>query len=182
MFNKKIIFSFILFFPLHLCGTELIKGDIDAPQGATFSFSIKNNLMTTFNAFYVAANETITNAGKNFAIARLNSGEKAFEPLAPEKITLNGTPDQNNPLFGEKNRALGLLRPSGGTDLLVAVTEQQPDIVYLVQNTFNPKNMLLVAAGPLHDASGARSSGVINLETNILAYVFAAVNPAVGNF
>src|SRR5579872_1509227 len=100
MINKKIIFSFFsLFFSWYLSGATLITGDKDAPEGATFSFSIKNNLMSPFGMFYVAANETIT-AHQEFTISRLNRGTTAFEPLTPEKVTLNGKDDENNPLFG----------------------------------------------------------------------------------
>src|SRR5579863_39305 len=145
MINQKIVISFFtLFFSLHLSSAVLMTGDADAPEGATFSFAIKNNLISPFSAFYVAANEAVT-TNKEFAISRLNRGATAFEPIAPAIVTLNGKADQNNPLFGAQNNALGLLRPAGSTDLLVAVTNDNPAVVYLVQNTFNVKNMMLVS-------------------------------------
>ncbi len=159
-----------------------MTGDKDAQEETTFSFPIKNNIMTNLGTFYVGANATITSNGKEYAISRLNRNARAFEPLTPEIVTLNGTAERSNPLFGQKNNALGILKPAGGSDLLVAVTDIKPAVVYLVQNLNNPKNMLLVDTPPLSDAAGLPSSGIINLITNNLAYVFAAVKPMVGNF
>ncbi len=182
MINKKFIIPVCtLFFSLKLFCAVLIKGDKDASESATFSFSIKNNVINPFGAWYVAANEDVV-TGKEFTISRLNRGTTGFEAITPETVTLNGKVDQPNPLYGQKINTLALLRPSGGNDLLVTTTDANPAIVYLVQNTFNIKNMILVATHPLHDAVGAQSSGVVNLTTNILAYVFAAVKPAVGDF
>src|SRR5579862_6761120 len=97
MFIKKILLSVvIIFFPFLLQIRQLIKGDKNAAQGTTFSFSVKNTTPGSFNALYVATNETIvSDDAKQFALARLSSGSPAFEPLAPEKITLNGEVEQD---------------------------------------------------------------------------------------
>jgi len=181
---KKIVLSaVIIFFPFQLPSRQLIKGDKNATEGTTFSFSVKNTTPGAFNALYVSSSETIdSDDAKQFALARLSSGSSAFEPLAPEKITLNGEVEQNNPLWGAKNIALSLLRPTGGSDLIVTTVDTQPDLVYLAQNLFNLKQFSLVKVGPLHDAIGAKSSGVIGLSSNVLAYVFAAVKPESGDF
>src|SRR5579872_2704877 len=124
MINKHILFSFLILvssLPLH--GTVLLTGDKDAPEGATFSFSVKQNFINPFGAFYIAANQTIESEGKNYTISRLNRGATAFEPLTPEIVTLNGTAEKINPLFGQKINALSLLRPAGGSDLLVTVAD-----------------------------------------------------------
>jgi hypothetical protein len=182
MISKKIILSlyiFSLFF--NLSCAELIQGDNDAPEGATFSFGIGPSIMSGFSNFYVGSNTPLTN-NKNFALSRLNRGNRAFQPIAPEKVVFNAEVDQENPLFGQKIIALSLLKPIEGMESPVAVAHDDPNIVYLVENSFNNAQINIASAGPLHDAAGNISDGIIALETNVLSHVFATVNPSVGTF
>ena len=182
MINKKIVILCIsLFASLHLKSAQLIIGDPDAPQGATFSFGIDQNIFSSLGNFYVGSQQMLT-VSKNFAFSRLIQGANAFEPLAPETVTLNGVPDQSNPLFGQKISALGILKPAGRGDTPVVVTATNPAIVYLCEEISNPQNVTIIPSKPVHDAAGNISAGIAALTTDVTGHVFAAVSPANGVF
>src|SRR5687768_16198259 len=101
LMNKKINISFLLLtFPLYIFNWELIEGDKNAPEGQTFSFSVKENVLSNNGTFYEGANEVVLN--NEFSLSRLIRGTKAFAPLTPEKANFNTNPDSENPLFGAK--------------------------------------------------------------------------------
>ena len=90
MINRKTFFALLnLVFFSPVISTELIRGDKDAVPGTTFSFPIKQNLMSSFGTFYVGAHESLAE-NKEFALSRLVRGTTAFEPIAPEVVVLNG--------------------------------------------------------------------------------------------
>jgi hypothetical protein len=183
--NKKISISFLtLFLSLYLNSATLIKGDKDAPEGQTFSFSVNKNIFSSSGTFYEGANETIT-ANQEFAISRLALGARAFAPLAPETITLNGTADSPNPLFGAKIIALGMLEKEVGLfieDMPVIVGGNRQATVYLFEDISRPTNIVVEASQDVHDAQGDVSSGIVDLTTNGIGHVFAAAKPNTGEF
>jgi len=183
--NKKIGIS-LLTLSLSLCliSAELIEGDKDAPAGQTFSFSVNKNAFSSSGNFYEGANETLT-ANQQFSLSRLLRGTKAFAPLTPETIILNGNAGVTNPLFGAKILALGILEKEAGfflEDMPVVVGENRPATVYLFETITRAGDITVQASADVHDASGAVSSGIVELTTDGVSHVFAAVKPNVGEF
>lgn len=184
---RKIGFSlFILLISSHLHSAVLITGTQDAPDGQTFSFNVNKNILSSSGTFYEGANETLV-ANQEFALSRLIRGANAFSPLTPQLVTFNGQEFAENPLFGAQITALGMLEAEEGfamRDMPVVVSAQTPAKVYLFEKI--PQNASasfdLVSSRDLHDASGAVSSGVIDLTTNVTSHVFAAVKPNGGEF
>lgn len=182
--NKKINFFLLLsFFPFYLFNSELIEGDKNAPEGQTFSFSVKENILSQNGTFYEGANEVVID--NEFALSRLIRGTKAFAPLTPATVNFNTKPDSENPLFGAKIVALGTLQKDVGLfieDMPVVVAESRPATVYLFEDISPTGNIELIASQDVHDANGNVSNGIVDLTTNALRHVFAAVKPNTGEF
>jgi hypothetical protein len=183
--NKKIIVSLItLSLSLPIDSAILIKGDKDAPEEQTFSFNVNKNIFSSSGNFYESSNEILI-ANQEFTLSRLVRGAIAFMPLMPQFVTLNGNPETSNPLFGDKIIALGMLETEDGfviRDMPVVVPETRPADVYLFENINQFDHTVIVTSGDVHDATGAVSSGIVNLTTNVINYVFAAVKPNNGEF
>lgn len=182
MINQKIVITlFTCIFFLPITSTELIKGDPDAPTGTSFSFAIKQSLMSGLGNFYVGSNELLA-ANQIYSLSRFSRNSQSFEPIAPETVVYNGQVDQPNPIYGAKINQLNLLKPAGGADSPVVVTSANPAIVYLIEKSFNITQMNIVGTEPVRDADGLPSSGIISITTDILSHVFAAVKPALSTF
>jgi len=183
--NKKISSLLLLSISFSLHSAILIQGDKDAPLGQTFSFNVNKNILSSIGNFYEGADENLL-ANQEFSLSRLMRGATAFMPLAPETVSLNNQNDSNNPLFGAKIIALGMLETEEGfsiRDMPVVVTEQQPAIVYLLEKIISPSSIQMVSSvHPVHDATGAISAGIVQLTTDIGHHVFAAVKPNGGQF
>lgn len=183
--NKKIsIFLITVSLSFYLHGAILMRGDKDAPEGQTFSFAVNKNIFSVTGNFYESANEILT-ANQEFTLSRLVRGAIAFMPLMPELVIFNGSPDRENPLFGDKIIALGMLQTEDGfsmRDMPVVVGESRPSTVYLFENINQFDSTIIVSSQDVHDASGAVSSGIVDLTTNNDAHVFAAVKPNNGEF
>lgn len=183
-FMSKISFFFIFsLFPVYIFNSELIQGDKNAPAGQTFSFAVKKNIMSQNGTFYEGANEVIID--NEFSLSRLMRGTKAFAPLTPATIDFNTQPNTENPLFGAKIIALGMLQKEMGLfmeDMPVVVAENRPATVYLFEDILTNGNVTLISSQDVHDANGSVSSGIVDVTTNTLAHVFAAVKPNGGEF
>ncbi|HLJ31670.1 MAG TPA: hypothetical protein VKU36_04485, partial [Candidatus Babeliales bacterium] len=182
--NKKIIslLTFTLSFYLH--GAVVIKGNLDAPEGQSFSFTVNKNIFSNSGNFYETSNEILTE-NQEFTLSRIMRGAPVFTPLMPEIVTLNGVPNTENPLFGDRILQLGMLETEDGffmRDLPILVGESKPKRVYLFENINNFDNTIIVPSGDLHDATGAFSAGIVSLTTTQQAHVFAAVKPNGGQF
>lgn len=185
--NKKTSISLLtLSLCLSLNGADLIIGTADAPAGETFSFNVNKNIISRNGNFYEGALTNITDpADQPFALSRLMRGAQAFMPLAPELVTLANVPESVNPIFGAGIVALGLLEVEDGfstRDIPVVVTENNPNIVCLLENAINTKKISMVVSNPIHDAAGNISSGIVDLTTNIVNHIFAAAQPNGGQF
>ena len=181
--NKKLGILVVATISLYITSAELIEGDKDASEGTTFSFSVNKNFFSGNGSFYEAANETLT-ANQEFTLSRLMRGTKAFVPLTPETVSLNGS-ETSNPLFGPKIIALGMLETEDGLftrDMPIVVNENRPATVYLFENATNPAKIELRSSDDVHDAQGHVSSGIINLATDYAAHIFAAAKPNTGEF
>jgi len=164
-------------------GAVLIQGDKNAPEGQTFSFPVKENILSKNGTFYEGANEIVID--NEFSLSRLIPGTTAFAPLTPATVNINGTPDVENPLFGAKIIALGLLEKEVGyfiDDLPVVVSENKPATVYLFDDITTAGKITLVPSADVHDANGNVSNGIVDLTTNVKSHVFAAAKPNGGEF
>ena len=185
--NKKIGISFLIsLLSLQLNGAILIRGDKDASEDQTFSFSVNKNIFSSSGNFYESSNEIITE-NQEFTLSRLARGAIAFMPIMPQSITLNSHINTENPLFGDKIIQLGMLETEDGfyiRDMPVIVGENRPARVYLFENInqFNNTIVMVPPTGDVHDATGAVSSGVVDLTTNNSSHVFATVKPNGGEF
>lgn len=182
--QKKIIISLLtLSLSLSLTSAVLIEGDKNAPTGQTFSFTVNKNFMSTSGAFYEGANEVVVD--NEYSLSRLNRGAKAFQPLTPATVTLNGNPETENPLLGAKIIALSMLEKEAGffmEDMPVVVTENKPATVYLFEDIMPSGTITLVPSHDVHDANGNVSNGIVDLATNSVGHVFAAAKPNGGEF
>lgn len=176
--------SLAIFIPLH--SAVLIKGNEGAPEGQTFSFSVKKNILSSNGTFYEGANEIVPD--NTFSLSRLALGATAFAPLTPEIVTLNVQPDQEDPLFGAQILALGLLQKEVGffmEDIPVVVGSNRPATVYLFEDITTAGAVTLQASQDVHDAAGAVSSGIVDLTTRVTSdggFIFAAAKPNNGEF
>ncbi len=183
--NKKIgILFFLSTISLQLSSAILIRGDKDAPEGQTFSFTVNKNILSNAGNFYESSNEILTE-NQEFTLSKLMRNANAFMPLMPEIITLNGQQETQNPLFGDRILQLGLLETEDGffmREMPVIVGESRPARVYLFENNNQFNNTIVVPSGDVHDATGTFSSGIVDLTTNNASHVFAAVKPHGGEF
>ena len=183
MKKKLILYLFALSASLPLTCAVLIKGDKNAPEGQTFSFTVKENALGKNGTFYEGANEIVVD--NEFSLSRLIPGTQAFVPLTPATVNINGKPDLENPLFGAKIIALALLEKDVVVfpeDMPVVVSENKPATVYLFDDISTSGNIILVPSADVHDAQGNVSNGIIELATNTKAHVFAAAKPNGGEF
>ncbi|HSC25109.1 MAG TPA: hypothetical protein VLB80_02730 [Candidatus Babeliales bacterium] len=183
--NKKIII-FLVIFSLYSSfnGAILIKGDKDASEGHTFSFNVYQNIFSPAGNFYEGSNEVLT-TNQEFSLSRLLRGTNAFMPLIPEIVTLNGSSDVANPLFGDKIIALGMLETEDGfsvRDMPVVVGSHNESTVYLLENINKFNGTIMASSNNTRDALGSISRGIVNLTTNTTSHVFAAVKPHIGEF
>src|SRR5579863_176866 len=182
--NKTIITLFLITISSPLHSATLIQGDPNAPTGQSFSFAVNKNIFSPSGNFYESANEIITE-NQQFTLSRLIRGATAFTPLMPPLVTLNGKPETENPLFGDKIIQLGILETEEGLfmrDMPVVVGQTRPANVYLFENITQFDNTIVIPSGDVHDANGAVSPGIVALTTNISSNVFAAVKPNGGEF
>lgn len=155
-------------------------------QGATFNFAIKKYAKgLANNTFFVAADQNAGGFGKvrDFAITRLQNDAVTFEPLAPEKVTINiNNLDQPNPIFDAGIRELALLENSSqGLLLPAAVTQNLPNVIFLYE-TAEQKNTSLLQSLPLRDARNRIGKQLFGLTTDNNARVFSMIQPVDADF
>jgi hypothetical protein len=184
--NKKITLLLLLFScSLHLHGSVLIQGDPSALPGETFSFFVGNTIFSSNGNFYEGSNQTLV-ANQQFALSRLARGTTAFVPLASEFVMLDSVTNAPNPLFGQQIIALGMLQAEDRfamRDVPVVVGANDPAKVYILETSATPESITMASSVlPVVDANKNVSNGVVNLTTNNLSHVFAAVKPNGGQF
>lgn len=150
---RYLVLCVFISFPNYSANT--LKGDASAAPGETFSFPIKAHV--TGKRFYTGAhNQT----GGTFSIARVNAVGDAFEGLTPERVTLNGQPNQLNPLH---NSQINFLKLLGKANRPVAVTQQLTDM-FLIQEQ-KPTLTTVLRAQNIKDSGGATTAGIVGIET-----------------
>lgn len=129
-------------------------------------------------AVFVGAGTVPGTDYRTMSISYANAAGTAFSGLTPEKVKLNGVATQPNPLFGAVISQL-----SFSDKAIVAVSQTQPNILYLIRYYTSPTTMEIYSAGPLKDANGGTSQGVIALAGSPHSTIFAfALLPATGSF
>ena len=178
-------FFLILFSPIK--AAQLIQGDT-ANSTQSFSFPIGLNKIYRSNGMlFIAAKQAVPE--NNFAISFANINDSNFKGLTFSTVNLNNVAAQTNPLNGAQINQMALLE-----NFPVVVKNGEGSTIYMINQfdslNYNPQNVAIVSAQNIHDASGvSNTSNIIGLETaqhgkesNLGFVIFAAVNPAVGNF
>ncbi len=193
---KPLLFLYVASIYLHNFSADILRGNAET-ENESFTFSLQEHIQnTSANNFYVGAQpgQEGTNTTQEFALARISRNRNQFQGLTPKQVTLNGHPDQENPLFDQAISSLTLLesanRDATGIDEFpVTVIPSQPATIYFFVDTFNQKRISLDSVSNIPDATGATTSGIINLAgaesqevTGLRNQVFAAVKPQEGNF
>jgi hypothetical protein len=150
-------------------------------ENPSFSFPVKAHVTSAISrSLYVGADQA--GAAGSFSVAATLPTMTKFIDVAQEKATINGKSDQSNPLFNQRITILSLIEPSSlGSEHLIAVAAHQPEAVYLFDSIQSVTPSLLTVP-QLPDATGAVTSGIINVAAAPQGFVFAAVKPNSGNF
>ena len=130
-----------------LIGSSLFLGDLTAPDGNNngFSFDLlpklgKNRSQETV---YVGSAVDLTNSTddiKKFALAAASSSGTGCRAIAQEKATINGTPDQSNPLYGAQLSTLCM----AGTKPVV-ITQEDHSTVYMITSAHTSSTCAIVS-------------------------------------
>lgn len=128
--------------------------------------------------FFVGAGETPSAAYRDMSISYATPMGSNFVGIMPETITINDVPGQPNPLFGAAIEHLSFSEKG-----IITTTQAQKNVLCLLKYYTSLSSILLYTAGPLKDADGNISQGIIALEGNPQNNVFGLILlPATGNF
>ena len=189
----KIVVTVLLSFSIitsNLYAAKFVLGDrTDTTNSDSFSFDLLTKAVfdASSERFYVANNDTaaLTGDQRKYALAGAASSTTQFIAGAPEKVTLNGTANQNNPLFGARIAQLGVI----GSQPL-AVKNDSQKAIYWVTSTLGVTPQTMVSVTSINDANTAASEGVVLVSDNAHgctltgsgSTLFAAVKPNGGDF
>lgn len=170
--------------------SKFVLGDrTDTTNSDSFSFDLltKSVFDAATGRFYVANNDAaaLTGDQRKYALAGAVSTGTQFTAGAPETVTLDGTADQSNPLFGARIAQLGVI---GGQPL--AIKNDDQDAIYWVTSTLGVTPQTMLSVTSINDANAAASPGVVVVSDNAHgctltgsgSTLFAAVKPNGGNF
>lgn len=153
----------------------LLKGNVES-SSVTFDFSAIAPVSTPIGRRLFTASST--SGALNYALTGVNQGMNDFAALAPQKVVLNGTVDQPNPLYNASISRLAIIDGVGITDdYLIAVLAQNPTQLYACVR-FVP-NPTVLASEPLADAFGNMPATIRQVTggTSQNMMVFTAVSP-----
>lgn len=155
-------------------------------ESFTFPLGPQVRNMTGSMLFVGALNQ---GTGKEFALSLWGSASDQFKPWSPQKATINGVPDQVNPLYDAAIARLGMfgLFDQEGRLLTfpIVVTGAAPADLNLVRGIFNvpvdnaqePRADMLAING-IKDATGIETTReIIAVESLKNESIFAAVKP-----
>ncbi len=188
--SKIWLLCIIFLIPCWASASSPIAGDPSAIAGTSFSFPLQANEQTVNNNFYVAADPTGgVGISKEYALSYLLAGANAFTSLALQTVSINGIPNQTNPLYNQGISLLSVISVPGDYARVlehpIVVVANQLSNVYLVQSVAgSAQGMELLACFDVRDATGLVTAGVVSLAatTGLPAGAFAAVKKSGGNF
>lgn len=166
---------------------RIVPGDIATPTTSSFTFALGPQVHNTVgNVMFVGAlNQGV---GKGYALSLWLTASGQFVPWAPIAATLNGEPDQVNPLYDAGITHLGLFNQPDRDQLFslpIAVTDADPANLYLVQDIVwtREQDELTATADVLvvedvKDAAGVTTRGIVAVEGFDTEAIFAAVKPS----
>jgi hypothetical protein len=190
MNRKKVgaLLALIFGITTQLTSSGLILGDrTTTADGDSFSFNLLPNTAfdLTSEYFYVASNEVLAGDARQYAIAGTTvnapfNTANGFVAFAPETVTLNGTGESANPLFGKKIGQIGIV----GTQV-VAVPENDQDAIYWIISKLSSPTQSMIGVTTFNDANAAASAGVVIYGDNSFgktlvgfgSTLFAAIKP-----
>lgn len=168
---------------------RVVPGDTSGTASFTFPLGTQAHSSSGTVIFVGALN---AGQGKEYALSLWGSSNTEFTPWAPELATLNGIPDQPNPLYDAAITRLGMLDQldAGQMSTLrlpLAVTQALPANLYFVQDirrtiigTTATDSALTAAAEDIKDSTGVTTQEIIAVEGFEKEAIFAAVIPASG--
>ena len=159
------IFSYALFC-LSLCA-HIFAGELSKNE-LPLSFYADHILPSPEgNSFFMINNQE--NA-LDSSISVFNDAQSFVAGVVPEKITLNGEPEQANPLYNAKIAFLKTLPASGA---LVAVKQDDWSINAFINYSSDQKALFSISS--IFDASVTQISKILSFQTGKGSYMFAAV-------
>ncbi|MDP3889085.1 MAG: hypothetical protein Q8Q25_00900, partial [bacterium] len=181
---KKPIALLTILFSFQGFAADILQGDQELAN-ASFSFPIKTHTSSLFgHNVYVGAHPNQTGLGnaKTFALAAIGRGGTEFIPLTPEKVKLNGTADQSNPMFDTGIQFLSLIDQGvDASEHPVVVLQNDLSTIYLLHKFSNPEKVEIANVQSIKDANGNQTSGIVQLTASIAGYIFAAVKAQDGS-
>lgn len=134
----------------------------------SFSFAVNSWISDVEGNWYIGAHEP---GAEKFALSFLARNNIKFDGCAHEKIELNGSKDQESPLYNKGIKHLNIFERKN----LCIVTQDRPQDVCVLQNNLN---IGFLCAG-IHDAHGLETAEILNLAASDL-HIFAAVRNNAG--
>jgi len=186
--TKLLLFFCLVTMHLHNFSTDILRGNTETAN-ESFTFSLQEHVQNrAANNFYVGAQpgQEGTNTTQEFALASITRNSNQFQGLTPKQVTLNGQPEQKNPLFDQSITSLALLesdnRGTTGIDEVPAVViPSQPATIYFFIDAIITQLTSLRSVSNVPDVTGAITAGIIDLAATE-SQVFAAVKPQGGEF
>lgn len=144
----------------------LLIGNEGAPAGTTFSFPINKYISGSGGTMlYVGA--LTAGTAQDFALSKVDRNSLHFRSLVPEKVTVNNTADQPNPLYNSGISFLDVIsvrdfnnRATGVLERVVAVTNAAPSNVYLIENQ---SSGAVLSVENVRDSSGQPTPNILAL-------------------
>ncbi len=162
---------------MSLNAAEVIKGSEYVPSDITFSFPVNKIVKDALDdTLFIGARD----AGADvFALSGLHPSMPRVQPLAPEKVSLNNTPDQNNPIYNQGIALLDIMETQDKRRCPIMVTEDDLTRVRLIRDFTNFKNMSVFSTDPLIDANKEITQEIVGLTgfRGSVSAAFAAVAP-----
>lgn len=130
-----------------LQGKVTISG-VENTYGQPFPFSLSSYVFNKENShLFVGAATVPADEYKHMSLSLAGENDVYFHGIAPEKINLNGEPDQPNPLYGSSVAYISLIGSEPPSPILV--TSQEPNRLFLLQTYNIPGSQRLTMSDPL---------------------------------
>lgn len=176
---RIIVPSLLCFFAIQsLHAATILKGDEYAGSGATFSFAVnKTALDTVDQVLFVGAREA--GAGV-FSLSGLYSASNQAYPIAPQTVSLNNEPKQENPIYNQGIALLDILETTDGKRVPIMVLNNDLTRVYLLKDFNRFDNETVFSTAPLFDSNNQVTNkivGIAGYRGGVRSAALAALTP-----
>lgn len=178
---RIIVPSLLCFFAIQsLHAATILKGDEYAGSGATFSFPVNKTVLdATDQVLFIGALEA--GAGV-FSLSGVYTASNQAYPIAPQTVSLNNEPQQNNPIYNQGIAFLDILEATDGKRSPIMVLKNDLTRVYLLKDFNRFDNETLFGTAPLLDSNNQITNqivGIAGYRGGIRSAALAAVTPNV---